>query len=635
MPDERDELRRINWNEVFGFTQIFKSWKMAIHPTKLLLALAAIVLIGLAGWVMDYAWSMSSSGFAHEGEIVSFVRRQPDAFDASAEQWREGRLESAVALYAEALMERRDLGTYLSNLSGAKAGEFAGALRKELNQYNKEEEEDKIKAIDRVAELKTAKDKGRGWSYYLSEAKDEFCKEAHKIDTLLDRTRKAAEKQVKEAKGISDDDKDEALEDVERQWYVAHRQLTERKLYADRSVGAIRGQGIFESLLDHELTCVQGAINAIRDGEIISGLGAYQAVVADAGYSLPTRAPSALQPTAADEKPLGLLYWALMAVQGVRWLVVEHWLYAAVFLLASLMIWAFFGGAIHRIAALHAAREEKISAIQALRFSCSKFLSFCSAPLIPLALIMFCAGLLALGGFALGNFAGGVAMSIFFVFALLLGLGIAFLTVGLVAGSPLMYPTIAVEGSDSFDAMSRSVSYVFSRPWRALFYGLVAVVYGTITYLFVRLFAYIALSATHVFAKWGIWVSGETIAPGADRMDVLWQAPTFWSLHGPMNTPAMGTFETISGYILAFWVYLVVGLVAAYLLTYAVSASTVIYYMLRRKVDATDLDDVYVEETEEEPFPPEVEPAEADGETDTEPQGEQEQASGEENQDGE
>ena len=58
---------------------------------------------------------------------------------------------------------------------------------------------------------------------------------------------------------------------------------------------------------------------------------------------------------------------------------------------------------------------------------------------------------------------------------------------GTVGGFNLMYPTIAVEGSDSFDAISRTFSYVYARPWRMLFYTLVAIVYGALCYLFVRL----------------------------------------------------------------------------------------------------------------------------------------------------
>jgi len=50
-------------------------------------------------------------------------------------------------------------------------------------------------------------------------------------------------------------------------------------------------------------------------------------------------------------------------------------------------------------------------------------------------------------------------------------------------------------------------------------------------------------------------------------------------------------------------VYLVVGVVAAFLISFFLSTATNIYYLMRKKIDATDLDDVYVEEPEE-PTPP-------------------------------
>ena len=57
---------------------------------------------------------------------------------------------------------------------------------------------------------------------------------------------------------------------------------------------------------------------------------------------------------------------------------------------------------------------------------------------------------------------------------------------GTAGGFNLMYPTIAVEGSDSFDAISRSFSYIYARPWRMIWYTMVAIVYGALTFLFVR-----------------------------------------------------------------------------------------------------------------------------------------------------
>ena len=355
--------------------------------------------------------------------------------------------------------------------------------------------------------------------------------------------------------------------------------------------------------------CLSKAIMAVRYGNILGGLSEYRATLA--AKAIPSMAVSTQQlprvnpPTPLGDRP-GFVHWGLLAVHGVCWMVCEHWVYALIFLVTSLGVVAFFGGAVHRVAALHFAREEKISIVQAMKFSCGKFLSFFTAPLIPLVAILVLGLFLAFGGFLFGwalgwiPYLGNFLLGLLFFVPIILGLLIAFLLVGLLGGFPLMYPTIAVEGSDSFDAMSRSFSYIFARPWRAGFYGLVALVYGTITYLFVRFFAFIALTATHGFVKWGMFGGGERLHQDADKLDVMWHAPTFDSLFGSFNWEAMSESESIGAWLIGVWVFLVAASVFAYLLSYAASSTTVIYYLLRRKVDATDLDDVYVEELEEE-----------------------------------
>ena len=46
----------------------------------------------------------------------------------------------------------------------------------------------------------------------------------------------------------------------------------------------------------------------------------------------------------------------------------------------------------------------------------------------------------------------------------------AVLLLGLIFGWPLMFSTISTEGTDAFDAISRSYAYVFQRPFHYLFY---------------------------------------------------------------------------------------------------------------------------------------------------------------------
>ena len=161
-----------------------------------------------------------------------------------------------------------------------------------------------------------------------------------------------------------------------------------------------------------------------------------------------------------------------------------------------------------------------------------------------------------------------------------------------------------MEGSDGFDAISRSFSYVFAKPWRTALYATVSLVYGSICYLFVYFFAYLALSSTHFFVSWGLFSGGGRLAGAENKLDVMWSPPSFNTLSGTSNLAAMTGAEKIGAFFIGLWVFLVVAAVGAFLLSYFASAATEIYYLLRRKVDATDLDDVYVEEGLEEQAAP-------------------------------
>jgi hypothetical protein len=610
MAEEQQVVRSVNWTEVFGFTQIFKGFKMAVHPSKLALCLAALVLLFVGGWVMDLVWS-GAGVYAYPNEITQYALTSPGSFSAAkrARTDPDARRRAAARLVVAAESQQKFLSDYVEWLGELPSGShLADAFQKQLTEHNKDLDptltnaEDLLKRDDSVYEL-------------LDDAEEQFDKEAEKIDDLLAESVEDAEAQVKE---IADDEEErQAADRLEREHRMAQAALAGLKVKRSRQLRQVRGEPVFSSMLDYQWRCVRSAVAAVCYGNFTSGLKNYQQMVdargprlvgvkstidadlagADLGMAqaLPTAGP--------DQEPPGFLFFALMGVRGVAWLIAEHPFYAAIYLLFAMCVCAVFGGAVNRVAALHFARDEKISIPQALRFSCGKFFSFFSAPLIPIGLI-FLLGVLLMVGALLTNIpvAGEIIVGLLLFVALLLGLAIAFLFVGLVGGAGLMYPTIAAEGSDSFDAISRSFSYIFARPWRTILYGLVALVYGVVTYVFVRLFAFVALKATHAFGEWGVFVGGHSLGPEADKLDVIWPEPTFGSLCGPVHWEAMGSGQVVGAFIINAWVFLVAALVTAYMLSYAASATTVIYFLLRRKVDATDLDDVYVEEPEEEPL---------------------------------
>ncbi|MDP6543163.1 MAG: hypothetical protein QGH60_04175 [Phycisphaerae bacterium] len=602
MSNGKNQINTINWMAVFSFSHIFKSFRIAIHPSKILLGLAAIISIYFSGRVLDGVWGIFGERIP-DGDIAAYISSPGPAYDQATEKWRESRSDAALATKYKHRSERHDLTSFVANPGLGE--DLSTALRARITKHNEAKKETYDPA--KIAEQREIDEKKGDWGALIGDAGDEVDKIREKIDAVLKGAYDDAKKVITDA-ASEDGEKKNAKRETELEEGYDNAIRASVKIAADfaNESARIKGKQVFQSFLSYESQCLSNALRAVRYGNFLTGLDDYEDIVNS--KSIPTLAGAA-QPlafanvrSAEAEDSAGFVFWMLMACQGVLWMFCQHWLFAIIFLTLALSAWALFGGAIHRIAALHAAREEKISIVQALRFSSGKFLSFFTAPLIPLIIILFLGLFLFLGGLLFGNLWGVLAwiMAILFPIAIVLGLLIAFLSIGLGGGCGLMYPTIAVEGSDAFDAISRSFSYVFARPWRTVVYGVIALVYGTICYLFVRLFAFIALAGTHWFVKGGIFGGGSDLAANADRMDMLWPAPTFSNFHPPVSWAALGGFDTLAAGIIAIWVYIVIAVVAAFGLSFLASSTTVIYYLLRRKVDATDLDDVYVEESEEE-----------------------------------
>ncbi len=288
-------------------------------------------------------------------------------------------------------------------------------------------------------------------------------------------------------------------------------------------------------------------------------------------------------------------------VKACEWAFRYHSIYCIIFSLINLGVISIAGGDICRIAALQFAQGEKPGMIEALHFSTKRFLSFFTAPLLPLAFIVFFSGCIALLGlFGDLLWAGEVLMGVFALFALIAGAIVAALLIGTVAGFNLMFPAVAYDGSDCFDAMSRSLSYVYSRPWRMGFYSSIACVYGAICYLFVRFFAFLLLTAAYVSLDIGIFKDIE----GVSKLERIWARPAFLNLLGPDQVVAVSRAQDIGGWIVYLLVLLVIGLVVAFIVSFYFSANTIIYALLRQRVDDTAIEDVYtqIEQDEVEPF---------------------------------
>ncbi|MBU4273127.1 MAG: hypothetical protein KKE86_02110 [Planctomycetes bacterium] len=246
----------------------------------------------------------------------------------------------------------------------------------------------------------------------------------------------------------------------------------------------------------------------------------------------------------------------------------------------AVAVWAFFGAAICRTAAVQLAIEEQVGWGAAMRFAGRKWPAYFAAPLLPVGGVLLMAipviilGLIMRAG-GVGILLGGIAWPL----ALIAGFIMALLLLGVLFGWPLMWGAISVEGSDSFDALSRSYAYIFQKPLHYLFYAVVAALIGWLGWLLVREFAAGVVWMSYWAAGWGC---GEVrvhsiLGAGGDLGGVGW----------------------FGAGLIRFWAGCVKLLAVGFLFSYFWSASTAIYLLLRRDVDAMEMDEVYLDADEE------------------------------------
>ena len=323
-------------------------------------------------------------------------------------------------------------------------------------------------------------------------------------------------------------------------------------------------------------------------------------------------------------------------------------LYLFLILLANVAVWAFCGGIITRLAAIQLANKGPVTFMQAVRFVAKRYLSYLGAPLVPLAIIAaVVVGLFFYGLLALIPFVGDIV---------LLGIGLpavivggAIMTVFLVGlvGYPMMYTTLSVEGdqSDTFDALSRSVNYVYQAPWHYLWNWFVAVMYGAAVTLFVLFFA----SVSVYVGKWAVGLTASLLwqerkpeylfiyAPESFgwkellTKDSPYEVRGEWTgmdrdgketndpskairqvmVHKPVNPDAYAAnknefwwYNSWGAGIVCFWLTLAFLLMLGFSYSFFWSAATMIYFLMRKKVDEAELDEVFEDDEPEAPLAP-------------------------------
>jgi hypothetical protein len=308
--------------------------------------------------------------------------------------------------------------------------------------------------------------------------------------------------------------------------------------------------------------------------------------------------------------------------KALGWALRYHTVYCIIFFAIELAVISIAGGAICRIAALQFARGEKPGMAEALRYSTKKFTSFFTAPLAPVGIIIFIGFFVFLFGLA-GNIprVGEIIVGLGMPLVLFAGSLLAVIVIGAVAGFNLMFPAVAYDGSDSFDAISRSFSYVYAKPWRMIIYTAVAAVYGSICYMFVRVFGFLTLWITHWVLRLGLWSNNGSNE--ANKLTAIWPKPDFRILFDSGQQHATNWTESVAVFLVYIFVLVVIGLIVSFIMSFYYSANTIIYSLMRKMVDNTAFEDIYmqfdeagVEPVTDELLPKEEPPSESEPKTD-------------------
>lgn len=259
----------------------------------------------------------------------------------------------------------------------------------------------------------------------------------------------------------------------------------------------------------------------------------------------------------------------------------------------TLVVWAFFGGAITRWAIVPLAAERRVGLRSAVGHAARKFPTYFLAPLFPFLGVFIAAAVLALFGLILRLGEVGVLVAgVLWLVVLIGGFAMAYLLVGLLFGWPLMWVAASAErDADFFESVSRAYSYTRQAPLRYLFYALVAVLFGGLCWLLVQLFA----EAVIYLGEWGVsWGAGR------DRLLALREAALLVDANDSAAVPPM---LRVGLGLMAAWTALVRTIATAFVFGFFWCAYCALYLLLRHDVDHREMDEVWLAAERPSPAP--------------------------------
>ena len=246
--------------------------------------------------------------------------------------------------------------------------------------------------------------------------------------------------------------------------------------------------------------------------------------------------------------------------------------------LIALMIgffFALFGGGIARLDALDTGLGRKPTAWDGLEFAWANIGRLVGAVLVPLVIVVFLAGLLAVVGIPFNLPVLDVVGGILYVIPMALALICAILLLGYALLAPVLLGSVAVERADAGEAIQGAWGSLFAKPGHFLLLLVIATLAFAVSLAVVD--SVVVLTMDLAAASWGGFYEGEAtrMAGGFKRLDFTFQTPA---------GTTVGTASAADAFI-GFWETVLVAAVLGYIFSWTASVGTRLFLGMRLIAD--------------------------------------------------
>ncbi len=379
----------VNWSSVLEFTQLFRGFRLAINPAKVLLALLAILFIYTAGRGFDFVWGPQ----VYDGEIDNFTTQKP-------EQYRAAR--------GDALEQRRSYlrGSLISEssahpeLTTERIGDLVDSPRSAYRALKKIYEQKFHESIDRAHADRLDEEKNRPagitFESSVSPAEEENLSRASAADNLFTQVRHL---KSNVGQGVFD-----AFMEYE---------IREFDALVDNTLTFVRVSPVRSgSQVDIEGSAVSGGLLSKTPGRLwqsdtVVGCIANMTITGPEWLFSGT-APMQWKPAVGADTWGG---WIKMIVYRGLYLVS-----LIAFTVLSLVIMAFTGATISRLSALEMAGIERAPLKDVMLFAVRRLWVFVKAPVTPFLILLAVGVLLGIAGLVGAiPFIGEIILGVLFI----------------------------------------------------------------------------------------------------------------------------------------------------------------------------------------------------------------------------